>query len=186
MKFRSAIGTAALLLIFGTAAQVYAQDQPADKPDHQQDDAKPKDAKPPEDAKPPKDANPPKDAKPSKTQDETKPAKDEKQANPPKQDNKKAAAPAQSHPAQANGGGRIPDDKFKAHFGQNHRFRIGHPTVVNGAQRFQYGGYWFEFSQPWPSGWAYTDQFYIIFVDGAYYLCDPNYPGVQLAIIVVV
>ncbi|HXW17528.1 MAG TPA: hypothetical protein VEJ39_04460 [Candidatus Acidoferrales bacterium] len=178
MKFRSAIGTAALLLIFGTAAQVYSQDQPAEKPDHQQD------AKPPQDEKPPKDANPPKDAKPPKTQDETNPPKNDKQANSPKQDNKQAAA--QSHSAQANGAGRIPDDKFKAHFGPDHKFKIGHPTVVNGAQRFQYSGYWFEFSEPWPAGWVYTDQFYIIFVDGAYYLCDPNYPGVQLAIIVVV
>ena len=37
----------------------------------------------------------------------------------------------------------------------------------NGYNRFQYGGYWFGFNEPWPSGWYYTDDVYVEYVGGA-------------------
>ena len=77
---------------------------------------------------------------------------------------------------------RIPDDRFRSNFGRGHEFRIGTPRMVGGYSRFQYGGYWFGFVQPWPDGWYYTDDVYVDFIDGGYYLCNPYYPGAQIAI----
>jgi len=81
--------------------------------------------------------------------------------------------------------GRIPDDRFRSHFGREHQFRIGSPKLVDGYSRFQYGGYWFGFVQPWPAGWYYTDDVYVDYINGQYYLCNPSYPGAQIAISVV-
>jgi hypothetical protein len=80
---------------------------------------------------------------------------------------------------------RIPDDRFRSNFGTDHRFRIGNPVLVGGYSRFQYGGFWFGFVQPWPSGWYYTDNVYIDYVDGGYYMFNPYYPGVRFSISVV-
>ena len=77
---------------------------------------------------------------------------------------------------------RIPDDRFRSNFGRGHEFRIGSPTLVGGYSRFQYGGFWFGFVQPWPEGWYYTDDVYVDYINGGYYLCNPYYPGVQVAI----
>jgi hypothetical protein len=100
------------------------------------------------------------------------------------------AKPAQ-HAQQAqrvgdNRGGRIPDDRFRAHFGRDHRFRINRPTIVAGYPRFQYGGYWFGFVDPWPADWYYTDDVYVEYIDGGYYLYNPVRPGIRIAISVVV
>src|SRR5208283_58526 len=83
------------------------------------------------------------------------------------------------------GSGRIPDDRFRSHFGNGHRFHMGNPVMVGGYSRFQYGGYWFGFVDPWPSDWYYTDAFYIDYVDGGYYMYNPYYPGARFAITVV-
>ena len=85
----------------------------------------------------------------------------------------------------ARGEGRIPDDRFRSNFGRGHEFRIGTPRLVGGYSRFQYGGFWFGFVDPWPVGWYYTDDVYVDFIDGGYYLCNPSYPGAQIAISVV-
>jgi hypothetical protein len=79
-----------------------------------------------------------------------------------------------------HGRGRIPDDRFRSSFGREHHFRVEH--VDN--RRFQYGGYWFTFNEGWPVGWAYSDDFYIDFIDGQYYLIDLSHPGVQLLLVV--
>ena len=80
---------------------------------------------------------------------------------------------------------RIPDERFHSNFGSTHEFRIGSPRMVDGYSRFQYGGYWFGFVQPWPGDWYYTDNVYVDFIGGQYYLCNPYYPGVHIAISVV-
>jgi hypothetical protein len=87
----------------------------------------------------------------------------------------------------SNGGGRgrIPDDRFKAHFGREHHFHVGHPEVVGGRPQFSYGGYSFIIVQPWPSDWGYDDDVYVIDDGGVYYLCDVAHPGVQLELNVV-
>ena len=84
------------------------------------------------------------------------------------------------------GSGRIPDDRFRANFGREHVFRMREPEMVGGYSRFQYGGYWFGFVEPWPSGWYYTDDVYINYEDGGYYMYDPYYPGARIAVSVVI
>jgi len=86
----------------------------------------------------------------------------------------------QQNDQRSNGHGRIPDDRFRASFGREHHFHVGH--VDN--RRFQYGGYWFTYSEAWPGGWGYSDNFYIDFINGQYYLIDLSHPGVQLLLVV--
>ena len=33
-----------------------------------------------------------------------------------------------------------------------------------------------------PIGWAYSDDIYIVYVDGGYYMYDPFHPGVRIAV----
>ncbi|MGB9467103.1 MAG: hypothetical protein WBR10_18505 [Candidatus Acidiferrum sp.] len=86
----------------------------------------------------------------------------------------------------ARSSGRIPDDRFRSNFGREHHFRIGNPVLVGGYSRFQYGGFWFGFVQPWPVGWYYTDDVYIDYVDGGYYMYNPYYPGARFSVSVVI
>jgi outer membrane biosynthesis protein TonB len=85
----------------------------------------------------------------------------------------------------ARNSSRIPDDRFRSNFGQGHNFRMGNPEMVGGYSRFQYGGFWFGFVDPWPASWYYTDDVYIDYVDGEYFLFDPYYPGERMEISVV-
>jgi len=144
--------------------------------------------------------------KPAK-QEETKPEKQEA-AKPEKQQQQAKSQPAQAKsstqqhaqrtPAEeqkqravpalrlsARGSARIPDDRFRANFGREHVFIISQPEMVGGYSRFQYGGFWFGFVQPWPVGWYYTDDVYVDYVDGGYYLYNPYYPGARVSISVV-
>jgi DNA polymerase III gamma/tau subunit len=89
------------------------------------------------------------------------------------------------HYQQASQRERIPDDKFRAHFGQDHHFRPGRPVIVDNQPRFQYSGYWFDIVDPWPAGWSYDDDCYIDYVDDGYYLFDPVHPGVRIAVTVI-
>ena len=81
---------------------------------------------------------------------------------------------------------RIPEDRFRAHFGREHHFHPGHPVFVEGVPRFRYSGYWFEIVDPWPAQWAYDDDCYIDYVDDGYYLFDPRFPGMRLAVTIVI
>ncbi len=85
----------------------------------------------------------------------------------------------------ARGSGRIPDDRFRANFGVGHRFVIREPVMVGGYSRFQYGGFWFGFDEAWPVEWYYTDDVYVDYIDGEYFLYNPYYPGSRVMISVV-
>ena len=73
----------------------------------------------------------------------------------------------------------------RAGAGSSNPIRIGSPRMIGGYSRFQYGGFWFGFVDPWPENWYYTDDVYIDFMDGEYYLFNPYYPGARIAISVV-
>jgi hypothetical protein len=185
------------------------------KPAKQEQQAKPEkqqQAKPvkQEQAKAPKQE---KEAKPVK-QEQAKAPKQEKEAKPVKQEQAKAPKQEQqanhqrqvsgSHAPQrteqavarqraqpqlrlsARGTGRIPDARFHSSFGRGHQFHMGNPVLVGGYSRFQYSGFWFGFVEPWPVGWYYTDDVYIDYVDGGYYMYDPYYPGARFSISVVI
>ena len=171
MKLVGLITTAVLSLTLVAAAPVFAQDQ------HEQEEQKAKPAQQ-EDKKTQPAAKP--EAKPAAQQEKnTKP-----EENNAKQEEKNAK-PAEKNAQQEqhagnNGGGRIPADKFKASFGQEHSFRVSQSDYSN--HRFQYGGYSFGFVDPWPSNWLYTQDVYVIEINGVYYLCNASFPGVNLVL----
>ena len=72
------------------------------------------------------------------------------------------------------------------HFVRWHEFHVGTPTLVGGYSRCHCGGYWFGFVEPWPAGWYYTDDVYIDYVDGGYYMYNPYYPDTRFALTVVI
>jgi outer membrane biosynthesis protein TonB len=91
---------------------------------------------------------------------------------------------AQNQQAQRDGGNRnarrISEQDFHSHFGREHSFRV----TRSEDRRFNYGGYYWVYNDPWPSGWAYTDDVYVDEIDGEYYLIDPVHPGVRLMIVI--
>jgi hypothetical protein len=188
MRTSRFLSLAIVSVLVGCSAFVCAQDEkPQDKPAQKEE------------------------AKPEPKQDESKPSKQEKQE--PKQDQKqeqkeshdqmkprgqehpdqpmdRAQPQAQGHPEKAGNagpagkGGHIPDDKFRAQFGRSHTFSA-RTVIVQGQPQFQYGGYGFQLVDAWPEGWAYTDDCYIDYIDGEYFLFDLLHPGVRVAVFVV-
>lgn len=185
MKRFAPLSIGVLLLLLGAPAIICAQD---DAKPPKQEDAKPQD-KPKADEDKPKDVKPEKrdDARPEdmKRQEAT---QDEVKHN----DARPQEHPDNAHPEQAHEAGRpagkrvdrIPDDKFRQNFGREHVTVINRPVIVEGRPSFQFGGYWFGISQPWPAGWAYTDQVYVDYIDGEYFLFDVLHPGVRVALVV--
>ena len=58
--------------------------------------------------------------------------------------------------------------------------------MVGGFPRFEYGGYWFSFIDPWPESWAAnwyeTDDVYVDYVNDGYYMFNRRHPGTGIAI----
>jgi hypothetical protein len=85
-------------------------------------------------------------------------------------------------------GYRVPDDRFRSYYGQDHGFRIYRlpVMVVGGHRRFQYGGYWFGLVDPWPEYWSDDwydrDDVYVDYYGDGYYLYNRRYPGDRIAI----
>jgi len=165
MRLLSAIGTAVLSLTI--VAPAYPQQEQHEQKEEEK--AKPEEKK----------AQPEKSARP-----EGKNAQEEKNARPEeKNTGHEAPARAEAKPQkqeQHASRGRIPDDRYRANFGREHSFRVSESDYRN--HRFQYGGYWFGFAGAWPSNWLYTQDVYVIEINGEYYLCNPVYPGVNVAI----
>ncbi len=182
MKLVGVISTAVLSLTLGVAAPAYAQQEQRDQQEEQK-------AKPAQDEKKAQPAKPAKQEEKSAQPREknTKPA--EKNAQQQDKNAKPEEKNAQQHTPQAKpgqqaqhaGGGRIPDDRFKANFGREHRFRVSQADYSRN-RRFQYGGYWFGFVDPWPSNWLYTQDVFVVEINGVYYLCNPMYPGVNITL----
>jgi hypothetical protein len=209
MKRIGMISAAAFFLLLGNTARTYAQQEqqepnkPAEKPQENKPVDKPQETKPAEKPQETKPMEKPQDTKPAekpqeqpKTEKQQEPAKTTKQEEPSKAAQhqpvqRTAAAQKQqnAHPAlklSARGTGRIPDDRFRASFGQEHVFVINDPVIVGGFSRFQYSGFWFGFVDPWPVGWYYTDNVYVDYIDGGYFLCNPEFPGANVSISVVI
>ncbi len=196
MKLVGAISTAVLTLTLGVGIQAYAQqDQHDQQEENKPAQEKENKAKPEKSAKPEETNARPEENKNTKPeqnqarQEENKNAKPEEnnarpennskeQKNAQEQRGQEAAPGRQEQHASGNGNGRIPDDRYRAHFGEQHRFRVTQSDYSN--RRFQYGGYWFGFQGAWPSNWLYTQDVYVVEIDGVYYLCNANYPGVNI------
>jgi hypothetical protein len=148
-------------LTLGAAAPAYAHQEQHDQQEEQKDKPAEKKAQP---------------EKPAKQEERN--AQEEKNTKPAEKSAQQRTQEAK--PAQQAGGGRIPADRYKANFGREHTFRVSQNDFRSG--RFQYGGYWFGFGGAWPSNWLYTQDVYVIEINGMYYLCNPMYPGVNLLI----
>jgi hypothetical protein len=158
MKLLGTISTAVLALSLGIGIPASAQQEQHEQQEENKDkpaQEKERKAQPEKSAKPEEKNNRPEE---KRAQQPSKPERNEQHA----------------------GGGRIPADRFKANFGREHSFRVSEGDYRN--RRFQYGGYWFGFASVWPSNWLYTQDVYVIEIDGVYYLCNANYPGVNLTL----
>ena len=180
MKLVGIIGTSVLALTLGAAAPVYAQQEERGQQDEhaQQEDKKVQQDKPAQQEE--KRAQP----EEKKAQQEKPAQQDEKHAQQeqkPQQEKPAAQHEQQAQRAQGNHG-RIPDDRYKANFGREHTFRVTQGDFNN--HRFQYGGYWFGVSAPWPNNWLYTQDVFVVDIGGVYYLCNPVYPGVNVELAV--
>ena len=169
------------------ASVAWTQDQPRDEPKPQQQE----EMKPPKEEK---EVKPPKADKqePGKPQDEAKPAHEEhgdKQKDEHGDKMRTEAAQGGQHARPAGKSAHIPDEKFRANFGHQHTFTatrvIQERTVVVNQTRFVYGGYSFVFLDPWPTAWLMTDECYVDYIDGDYFLIDVLHPGMRVALFVV-
>src|SRR6266403_1392327 len=85
-------------------------------------------------------------------------------------------------------GYRVPEDRVRGYYGQDHGFRIYSLPVryVGGHRRFHYGGYWFGLVDPWPeywsSDWYDNDDVYVDYYGDGYYLYNRRYPSDRIAI----
>jgi len=170
MKLVGAISAAVLSLSLGIGIPAYAQEQ-----HDQQEDSKDKRAQDSE-----KKAQP---EKPSKQEDQK--AQEEKSTKPEEKNSQdqhaqKVKPEQEAQHAAGKSGDRIPADRFKANFGREHSFRVSQAEYQN--HRFQYGGYWFGFASAWPSNWLYTQDVYVVEINGVYYLCNASYPGVSVTL----
>ncbi|MGA8538539.1 MAG: hypothetical protein WB566_03525 [Terriglobales bacterium] len=179
MKLVVLMTLAALSLTLVAAAPVFAQE-----PRDQQEEQK---ARPEEKAQPKQDEKNAQQEDKNTKQEEKNTQQQEKNNQAAekntKQEEKNAQQQQQAKPAQragGNGGGGIPAERFKANFGREHSFRVSQTDYRN--RRFQYGGYTFGFVDAWPSNWLYTQDVFVVEINGVYYLCNASYPGVNLAL----
>jgi len=192
MKLIEAFSTAALFLLPLSIAPAYAQNeheqekapqekQQQSKPAQQQSKPAQHQAKPAPQHAQQQPAKPAQRPQQAARPQQAKPVQQQQRAQHPQ-----AAKPAQqgqqasrSQPAASHG--RIPDDRFRASFGREHSFHVNR-SDFEGSRRFQYGGFWFNVLDPWPAGWLYTDNVYVDYINGGYFLCDPVHPGVYISI----
>ena len=185
MKAFASLGTAVLLLSFGTIVPAFAQ--------HEQDAAKP----PQKQEQQAQQQN----HNRQQQQQEAQRQSNQQQAHHSQQEQRAQQTAWQQHESrnwrsdhrtwQQRGGYngyRIPDNRYNGYFGSGHAFVIySQPyMVVGGYPRFQYGGYWFSVVDPWPSYWASnwyeTQDVYIVYANNGYYMCNQRYPDVGIAI----
>jgi hypothetical protein len=182
MKLAGAISTAVLSLSLGIGIPAYAQQEQHDQQEENKDkpaQEKEKKVQPEQSAKP-DEKNARQEEKAAKPEEKN--VRQEKSAK-PEEKNAQEQRAQQSKPEpkeQHAGGGRIPADRYKANFGREHSFRVSEGDYRN--HRFQYGGYWFGFESVWPSNWLYTQDVYVVEINGVYYLCNASYPGVNLTL----
>jgi len=170
-----ALAAGVLALLLGTSALSKAQEGRDEVKPTQQEEPKKEEARP-------QQKEQPRDMKP---QHEKEPARAEegKTVNEKQEHAQETRSGHETHPVAHSQ--RIPDEKFHSQFGRQHTFHVQKTVVVEGQPRFNYGGYWFALSTPWPQGWAYTDDVYLDYIDGEYVLIDLLHPGMQLTIVVV-
>ncbi len=182
MKLVGIIGTAVLSLMLGVAAPVFAQQEQHDQQEEKKAQPEEKKAQPEQKKAQPEEKRAPE--KSAKQEEKNAPQKEHNAKPEQKNAQEQHAQPTkEAQPAKraAGNGGRIPQARYKANFGREHTFRVSQ-AEYSGGRRFQYGGYWFGFVDAWPSNWLYTQDVFVVEINGAYYLCNPSFPGVNVAL----
>lgn len=177
MKLVGVLSTAVLSLTLGIAVPAYAQEQ-----HEQQEGQKEKAAKPEEKRAQPQEK---KAQQEKNTKQEEKSAQQEKSAKAEEQNAQQRKPETKPERLAQHSGGndhaRIPADRYREHFGREHTFRVSQVDYSRD-RRFQYEGYWFGFVDPWPGNWLYTQDVFVVDINGVYYLCNPMYPGVNITL----
>ena len=168
-------------MLVACSALMYGQDEKPAEEKARQEEAKPEPKQ--DEAKPPRQDET-KAPRPEKQEEKQKQKQEEQQQEQKDSHGQVKSDQQAEHARPAGKGGHIPDDKFRAHFGRSHAF-TAKTVIVSNQRQFQYSGYTFEFVDPWPQGWAYTDECYIDYIDGEYFLFDVLHPGVRIAVFVV-
>ena len=76
--------------------------------------------------------------------------------------------------------GRISNAHYASRFGREHSFHVNRRDYDH--RRFRYGGYAFGFIDPWPMGWGYSDDVYVVYTDDGYYMYNRVHPGLRISI----
>jgi hypothetical protein len=178
MRATRLLNLALLSALVGSAALGFAQEEKKqeEKPARQEEPKKQDEAKPPR-----------QDKQQDRQMEKQEPKRDQEQSRQqamPQKDKQERPEARGDHARTAGKGGHIPDDKFRSSFGHEHHFNA-RTIIVQGQPQFQYSGYTFEFVDAWPAEWAYTDDLYVDYVDGEYFLFDLFHPGVRIALFVV-
>jgi hypothetical protein len=195
MKFT--ITAAALLLLLGTSASAYARQgkgneghsqaghsqaarptQTQARPAQQQRQARPAAQQQTRTARP---------AQQQHTQQAARTQRPQTQAVNRSQQGNGGRSQARAQQTRAAGGnrgnyahGRISDARYASNFGSGHSFHVNRGDYDR--RRFEYGGYSFGFMDPWPIGWGYSDDVYVVYADGGYYMYDRFHPGVRISV----
>jgi outer membrane biosynthesis protein TonB len=112
---------------------------------------------------------------------EAKQAKQEQKDQHVRQQDQQSAQHSQRDDNRGNGGhGRISDEHYRASFGSGHNFHVNRGDYDH--RRFNYGGYSFGFIDPWPAAWYYTDDVYVVYDDGGYYMYNAGHPGMRISV----
>jgi hypothetical protein len=195
---RLGIGSTALVLLLFGATYSFAQDKPAQHEEDNKAPQKEQPAKPAQPAQHEAKAAPAQQTEKAQPKPATQHAQTATRTSPSPRTTASTRTTAttrtqttqtrssQTHNFGGHGGGHIADARFSASFGSGHSFHMNRPTMYQGYSRFNYGGYNFGFYDPWPSGWGYSDNVYVDFIDGQYFLIDPEHPGPRLMISVVI
>src|ERR1700690_404944 len=197
MKFP--IATAVLLVLFGATASVYARQERGQEEHGQEQKAKPAERKD-RPAQPQQQQHQAQPVAHQQTQ-HRKPAEQQRTQQAAHTQQPQAHASNQNHAQQGNTGraqehaqqpqavaenrggsqhGRISDAHYASSFGSGHRFHVNRGEYDS--RRFEYGGYSFGFVDPWPVAWGYTDDVYVLYADGGYYMYDQVHPGLRISI----
>ncbi len=195
MKIFGAIGITLMFLFLIASAPAYSQERDENKPalgQEEKDKAKHEDkaAKPGEGKR---EHEPAGAREAGRDQDESRPAAARPQQEQRGQREEREQRPEQrvdrdrqQHPAHAQRGKTIPQEKFRASFGRPHTFHVQRTQIINNPQPIVFvSGYSFQLIDPWPAEWAFEDDCYIDYVDGEYFLFNAFHPGIRVAVFVV-
>ena len=149
MKRFAIVGGICASFLLGAALTAVAQDEHKDERPNAAPQERQEQPKAQEQAKP--EERPKEDRKDHEPQ-----AGDRRDKAPQNGDRQMQGKPANEEHGQAEQGQkrRIPDKDFHAHFGQPHRFAVGHLQTYQGRPSFVYSSYTFVLVQPWPAGWV--------------------------------